>query len=510
MSIAGRDREANPTTPGGPPGRATYRCRGEIHENTEESEIRQRRAPAGRVGHPRRPGRRVAGRLHARVLPRVGQPGRLGSGLREEPRPAVADRHLLDRAAGAVAFRRPLRPGCAAGPARRRGDRGALARPAVAQQPADRAGRGYGLHGAAGILASPGSGRGQPRPTEGLSAHAEPRSGLPRNLGFGGIPVSISTDPASRPGVPFQPFPGMANPFVPGDIIDPERGHRGRPAGPGPTAQPIGAPAAPSRADDARAVPATPAAPGARDGRRHRAGGGAQPPPRPVPAPPIPPPSPPGNALPPTNPGSPGASTVAATGAGRAGHLDRPTPGRPGDRPRPGIGSQSPDRGPERHEFGDQGIPFDANICIERGDERRRGRSSRRRDPRRAGSAPRPPAHRGGKDRMLARVALQDEPVSGGTVPPSVRTPQPGGPPAPRRSSPTGGQPARRPASADARPPGPGTAGRRPGTLDPGTRGLPDVPGSRPSISRRLRDRPHEARRGHRTGRRPRAPSSTP
>ena len=49
MSIAGRDREVDQTAPGGPPGRAISWCRGEIHENTEESEIRQHRAPAGRV-----------------------------------------------------------------------------------------------------------------------------------------------------------------------------------------------------------------------------------------------------------------------------------------------------------------------------------------------------------------------------------------------------------------------------------------------------------------------------
>ena len=92
----------------------------------------------------------------------MGQPGRLGGDLREEPRPALAAGHLLDRAPGAVPVRGPLRPGRAAGPARRRGDRGALAGAAVAQQPADRAGGGDGIPGAAGILETPGVGRGWP------------------------------------------------------------------------------------------------------------------------------------------------------------------------------------------------------------------------------------------------------------------------------------------------------------------------------------------------------------
>src|SRR5262245_43373879 len=50
-----------------------------------------------------------------------------------------------------------------------------------------------------------------------LPAPARPHpalAGLPDNLGAGGVPTSISSDPASRPGVPFQPYPGMANPFA--------------------------------------------------------------------------------------------------------------------------------------------------------------------------------------------------------------------------------------------------------------------------------------------------------
>ena len=81
----------------------------------------------------------LPGGMHPGVLPRVGQPGRLRGGLREEPRPALAARPVLDRAARPVAVRRPLRPRIPAGPARRPGRRGPLAGAPVARQPADRA-----------------------------------------------------------------------------------------------------------------------------------------------------------------------------------------------------------------------------------------------------------------------------------------------------------------------------------------------------------------------------------
>ena len=44
--------------------------------------------------------------------------------------------------------------------------------------------------------------------------------GLPPNLGVGGVPPSLSTDPASRPPVPFKPHAGMANPFAPGTVYE--------------------------------------------------------------------------------------------------------------------------------------------------------------------------------------------------------------------------------------------------------------------------------------------------
>ncbi len=83
-----------------------------------------------------------------------------------------------------------------------------------------------------------------------VHAANSPLAGLPDNLGAGGFPLSLSTDPASRQGVPFEPFPGMANPFVPGAII--ERGQAttaNQP--PGANAEPI----APAPAEPALDVP---------------------------------------------------------------------------------------------------------------------------------------------------------------------------------------------------------------------------------------------------------------
>jgi hypothetical protein len=47
-------------------------------------------------------------------------------------------------------------------------------------------------------------------------------AGIPANFGVGGVPPSLSTDPAARPGIPFQAYPGMANPFAPGTVYPQE------------------------------------------------------------------------------------------------------------------------------------------------------------------------------------------------------------------------------------------------------------------------------------------------
>ena len=60
-------------------------------------------------------------------------------------------------------------------------------------------------------------------------------AGLPPNLGVGGFPPTISTDPYSRPGIPFEPYPGMVNPYAPGTVYGPGAGP---PAGPAAQPQP--------------------------------------------------------------------------------------------------------------------------------------------------------------------------------------------------------------------------------------------------------------------------------
>ncbi len=307
-------------------------------------------------------------------------------------------------------------------------------------------------------------------PDEGLSDSDS--TGLPRNLGFGGNPVSISTDPASRPGIPFQPFPGMANPFVPGDIIDPgEAIEDDQP--PGANAQPIGPPP-PTRADELAPGTGYPGAPGPGMGGGTRPGG-AQPPPGPSRTAPLPP----GNTLSPTNPGAsidrrriaPGDTVISIV--------------RLQDGPETAPAQAA---SPGRRITGRSGVNSGTNASRSTQISVSRGAKNERRP---IIPPPRPPASRlgaqttgrprGGKDRMLARVALQDEPVSGSTVPPSFRTPQPGAQPAPGATSPPAatnppapatqpggvmpgqvpGPPALPPRSA------PGQTERRPGGLEP-------------------------------------------
>ncbi len=67
-------------------------------------------------------------------------------------------------------------------------------------------------------------------------------TGLPPNMGFGGQPWSPSSDPASRPGEPFRPFPGMANPFAPGTVIGPDTTSAPQPGTPQPSTSGSGTP----------------------------------------------------------------------------------------------------------------------------------------------------------------------------------------------------------------------------------------------------------------------------
>ena len=180
----------------------------------------------------------------------------------------------------------------------------------------------------------------------------------------------------------------------------------------------------------------------------------------------------------------------------RSDHPDRPPPGRAGDPPPAGYG---PIRIRSRHEFGDEGLPFDANNCIERGEERGQAvcpAAATTGDPgRRQTTGP-----RGGKDRMVARVAFQDEPVSGGTAPPAGRPAPTGWPAGPGAAS---TPPARQPPALARRPP--------PGQPGAGPEHSSRSPPRRTSIATRSAEiGRHEAQRGRRTRRHPRAPSSTP
>ena len=138
--------------------------------------------------------------MHPGVLPRVGQPGCLRGGLREEPRPALADRPVLDRTSCAVAVCGSLRSGIPPRSAGRPGRRGALAGSPVARQPPDRSGRGHGLPRHDGRMDAE---RDQARAEGKINStiYAEPGNG-----GRGGTP---------QPSSPPKP-PGTPSPFAPG------------------------------------------------------------------------------------------------------------------------------------------------------------------------------------------------------------------------------------------------------------------------------------------------------
>ena len=458
----------------------------------------------------------VAGRLHPRVLPGVGQPGRLGSDLREEPRPAVAAGHLLDRAAGALAVRRPLRPGCAAGPARRRGDRGALAGPAVAQQPADRAGGRDRLPGAPGILEAPGTGRRRGRPPAGArrrrtrpspgcrptwasagsrrrSARTRPRARASRSSPSRGWPIRSSparsssrtrrSTPTSRPAarlaepIPNDIMPAPAGPAAPATLG--MRTARRRPDGDR-CASGRGAAHAAARAPARPIRSPTPASPGSPS--RTRRGSASAPASRHLP------------------PGGPGASaSIPPRSTGPASRSSRSSASRTAGNDRPG-GLPPNDHDPTAAQARIRGRrPPLRRPYLYRG-----GRRTRRRpyhpaaaDLRRAWVGAQTTGPRGGKDRMVARVAFQDESVSGGAAdrrpagrpnPPSRRPAAPARGTQPRRA-----HPAYRPPSG------------RPGTLDPNVRALPErARRAAPGSAADRRGRPDEARRGRRARRHPR------
>ena len=307
-------------------------------------------------------------------------------------------------------------------------------------------------------------------------------AGLPPNMGAGGVPASPSSDPASRPGIPFRPFPGMANPFVPGDIFEPNEAiDADQP--PGATGLPIqNVPGGGTQGGNLEIL--TPG--GARMGTGVGGGpgpGGASGPTvapdsnAPNPPPPLPPPARPlgSPSAPAATPGSPGAwngprgprrdDVIIPIVRLQDGPETRPAPGqgrlRPViDRPVPNSGTKAPGSTP---------------ISVSRGakNEARPYIPPPRIPATRAGAQTTGP--RGGKDRMLARVALQDVSVGRGAQPPAARPAQPPGTAAPA-SPPAAAMPDEN-AQPPAMPaPGQGQTVRRPGTLDPDIEALPGEP----------------------------------
>ncbi len=280
---------------------------------------------------------------------------------------------------------------------------------------------------------------------------------LPENLGFGGVPPSLSTDPASRPGVPFQPYPGMADPYQPGGIIDPNRAIDAD--------QPAGATGMPIEAESGRATfggvrpPMPPGGYGRPDPNADVAPGTGTPA---GPAPPIPPPTPlnpPGAAAPSAGPPGPSASST-------------PTP-------RDGVtfpvvrlqdGGTSPNSGTK--------TARSTPISVAKGaTDRRRPQIPPPRSPFSQPVAS-PTSPTGGKDRMVARSRTQDRAVArttqvgvGGQTGPGGQS---SGPP-PREGY--GGQ-SSGPAPREGYGGQPSGPTRRPGTLDPDIRNLPAIPGA--------------------------------
>jgi hypothetical protein len=308
--------------------------------------------------------------------------------------------------------------------------------------------------------------------------------GLPENLGAGGFPTGLSSDPASRPGPPFEVFPGMANPFVSGGIIEPDQAiDSAQP--PGAEAEPIqNAPGGGTVGGNLEIL-----TPG---GARMGTGVGGGPGPRgasgptvapdsnsPNPPPPLPRPSRPlgSPSAPATTPGSPGAWNGPRRGRSddviipivRLQDGPEASSAQGTGRGRPVLGRPAPNSGTK--------APASTPISVSRGATN---------EARPYILPPRPPATRvgakttgpsGGKDRMLARVAFQDESVSGGAA--AVRTAQPGGATAP-------------PGAVTQPPPIPPTIPdtniRRPGTMDPAIDALPGVPGQPPIDRQRLNE----------------------
>ncbi len=316
--------------------------------------------------------------------------------------------------------------------------------------------------------------------------------GLPPNLGAGGVPTSLSSDAASRPGIPFKPFAGMPNPYEPGTVYPPdvqaeETGRR--------LSETIPSDIMPDAAAGAG---------GAGAGGRGRSA----------------PPGRPGTQQPGTSPRglSPGSPNMTPTplSPGSPGRTpSRVSPGSPGSLPQGGSGATASN---SRRESTEPGMPYVQIIRLqdelETTDPANSGRKITIPPPRTmnsgtkpAGSTPisvskvapgaarptiPPPrpvsslfaAQNAGtnrvKDRSVTRVATQGGVGQPPTVPPAGGAAEAAQTPG---SVPGGfGTGVRPPEGTQVPPPA-----ARPGTLDPNIQALPNVPGE-PPLNRQMID----------------------
>ena len=145
----------------------------------------------------------------------MGEPGCVGSGIREEPRSALAARRVLDRASGPLPVRRPLRPGF---PARPPDDPAAEALSPVPQWPDNRLivpveGNGYMT-----MLERWEKERRASRGPGGAAASRASRNGTPA-----GAPLHLPP-PSSAPS-PFRAGAGAPRPPAAGSRASSDRVH---------------------------------------------------------------------------------------------------------------------------------------------------------------------------------------------------------------------------------------------------------------------------------------------
>ncbi|MGP0065350.1 MAG: hypothetical protein ACLQGP_17330 [Isosphaeraceae bacterium] len=316
-------------------------------------------------------------------------------------------------------------------------------------------------------------------------------AGIPANMGVGGVPPSISSDPAARPGIAFQPYPGMANPFAPGTVYsdayarEEETGQRlfeampdysGTAGGTGGTGTPPGGgrrPATGGRTGTSTGT--TPRlSPGSPSGMPPSLSPGSPPS-----SPPRLSPGTPSNTPGAPNPGGPGATASVPRRV-------RNEPGKPvvqiirlqddEEAPKPGNATRKVTIPPPRNM--NSGTKSAGSTPISVSKRISKGARPIIPPPRRLSSliAAQTVGTRGVNDRSVARVALQETAGRPDSMQPPANPPATNQPPG---GFGTGTQP---PDNQPAPPPA-----ARPGGLDPDIQALPNVPGE-PAIDRQLID----------------------